>query len=173
MSPGISNAGDWDSWRNLAKGFLEWRGEVCREIQEVVGDGLVVSTFRLPLPHVCRLIQLPSCCCVFLHVHLLLSLAICRAHVCVASLLPAAPCLRHSVSGLCLQSAPKQRNHHTKLTVKLKTPASPPILFLLGASFLKQEKRNPPKNLGKACSGMPSEAKSAVGLICTSITESI
>ena len=72
-----------------------------------------------------------------------------------------------------LQSAPKQRSHHTKLTVKLKSPASPPILFLLGASFLKQEKRNPPKNLGKACSGMPSEAKSAVGLICTSITESI
>ena len=53
-----------------------------------------------------------------------------------------------------------------------------PLPRLLSSSFWgllswSRKKETPPKNLGKACSGMPSEAKSAVGLICTSITESI
>ena len=55
-----------------------------------------------------------------------------------------------------------------------------PLPRLLSSSFWgllswsrKKETETPPKNLGKVCSGMPSEAKSTVGLICTSITENI
>lgn len=148
----------------------------CRGIQEVVGDGLVLPTSMLPLPHVYRLLQLPSCYCFFLLIRLLLSLAICRApRVCHVPApchpLPEAQCV-WTLSAECPQT--KEPPHEVDGQAENPCLASYPLPF--GGFFPEAGKKKlkcPSKNLGKACSGMTSEAKSAVGLICTSITENI
>lgn len=122
---------------------MHGEGRVVENFQEVVGAGLVLSTFR-------RLLQLLSCCCFFIltylqpsRCHLQSPLGV--SHPCSTPLPPPGiVCAR-----LCLRSIPNKGAWQTKLTVTPKTLASPCSVFLWGGRAGKKNQGPTLKSWGR------------------------